>query len=356
MGLKTPLYDTHVLQGAKIVDFGGWDMPLHYGSQIEEHLAVRRDAGMFDVSHMGVVDLQGPRVREFLRRLLANDVAKLRTPGKALYSCLLRDDGGVMDDLIVYFMSESWFRMIVNAGTRDSDLAWIRAHAKTYEVAAIEHRDLAIIAVQGPNARAKAARLLAQAERDAVLALGKFVGATSGTWFIARTGYTGEDGFELVVPAEDATQIWDALRAQGIAPAGLGARDTLRLEAGLCLYGSDLDEKHDPLESGLAWTVAFDPADRDFIGRAALQGARAAARKELVGLLLEERGVLRGHQPVMTSGGPGEVTSGTYSPTLNRSIALARIPAGAGPRVQVEIRGKLLEASVVKPPFVRKEI
>jgi aminomethyltransferase len=353
MGLKTPLYDTHVRLGAKIVDFGGWDMPLHYGSQIEEHHAVRRDAGMFDVSHMCVIDLDGPRVREFLRWLLANDVGKLELPGKALYSCMLKPDGGVLDDLIVYFMTESWFRMIVNAGTRDKDLAWIREQAAPYGVAAVERRDLAMIAVQGPNARARVAQLLPAGRQEAALKLGEFFGATSDTWFIARTGYTGEDGFEIAVPAEDAVQIWDALNAEGVAPAGLGARDTLRLEAGLSLYGNDLDELHHPLESGVAWTVAFKPADRDFMGRLALEAARAAGHDELVGLLLEDRGVLRGHQTVITGKGRGLITSGTFSPTLNRSIALARLPQSAGAQVQVDIRGKLLAAAVVKPPFVR---
>jgi len=353
MGLKTPLYDTHVREGATIVDFGGWDMPLHYGSQIDEHHAVRADAGLFDVSHMAVLDLGGARVRECLRFLLANDVAKLKTPGKGLYSCLLRDDGGVIDDLIVYFMNESWFRMIVNAGTRAKDLAWLVAKAAAFGVSIRERRDLAMLAVQGPNARAKTASLLPAPQRDAVLALGPFVAAEFGTWFLARTGYTGEDGFEIALPAGDAAAVWTALRAAGVRPAGLGARDTLRLEAGLSLYGNDLDEKHDPLSSGVAWTVAFEPAERQFIGRGALERVRAAPRFELVGLLLEDRGVLRSHQPVMTALGPGEITSGTFSPTLNRSIALARVPAGAQGVVQVEIRGKLLAARVVKPPFVR---
>jgi aminomethyltransferase len=370
MGLKTALYDTHVTQGAKIVDFGGWEMPLHYGSQIEEHHAVRRDAGMFDVSHMGVVDLRGDRVREFLRRLLANDVGRLMTPGKALYSCMLLPSGGVIDDLIVYFMSESWFRVVVNAGTRDKDLAWIRRHAADFGVAVVECRDLAMIAIQGPNAREKTLRLLAPAQRSAALALAPFYGGVFDSWFVARTGYTGEDGFEVMLPAIEAANAWNALRAQGVAPAGLGARDTLRLEAGMNLYGNDMDEDHHPLESGLAWTVAFEPAERDFIGRPVLENLRGVVDRELVGLLLEERGVLRSHQKVVMartvatpaaaeSSAPaplpptGEVTSGTFSPTLNRSIALARVPRTAASGVQVEIRGKLHVASIVKPPFVR---
>jgi aminomethyltransferase len=352
MGLKTALYDTHVQQGAKIVDFGGWEMPLHYGSQIEEHHAVRRDAGMFDVSHMSVVDLQGARVREFLRNLLANDVGRLKSPGKALYSCMLLPEGGVIDDLIVYFMSDTWFRMVVNAGTRGKDLAWIRGHAQPFAVNVAERDDLAMIAIQGPNAREKTLAASGQgpAGRASALSLAPFFGAQFDSWFIARTGYTGEDGFEVMLPAVDAAKAWNALRAQDIQPAGLGARDTLRLEAGMNLYGNDMDESHHPLESGLAWTVAFEPVERDFIGRRALEGLRVAGGQELVGLLLEERGVLRSHQKIVPA---GEVTSGTFSPTLNRSIALARVPKTAAPSVQVEIRGKLHAASVVKPPFVR---
>jgi aminomethyltransferase len=360
MGLKTALYDTHIRSGAKIVDFGGWEMPLHYGSQIEEHHAVRRGAAMFDVSHMGVVDLRGERVREFLQHLLANDVGRLKTPGKALYSCMLLLSGGVIDDLIVYFLSDTWFRLVVNAGTRDKDLAWIRRHAAAFAVIVTEQRDLAMIAIQGPNAREKTLPLLAAAQRAIAQGLAPFYGVSLDSWFVARTGYTGEDGFEVMLPAQDAARTWDALRAQGVVPAGLGARDTLRLEAGMNLYGNDMDEDHHPLESGLAWTVAFEPGGRDFIGREALETVRRTGSREFVGLLLEERGVLRSHQKVVVAGtaatappSTGEVTSGTFSPTLNRSIALARVPKTAASSVQVEIRGKLHAASIVKPPFVR---
>src|ERR1700722_12471398 len=362
MGLKTPLYDTHVQHGAKIVDFGGWDMPLSYGSQIEEHHAVRRDAGVFDVSHMCVIDLSGARTREFLRRLLANDVDRLTIPGRALYSCMLLPTGGVIDDLIAYFVTESWFRLVVNAGTRRKDLAWIEERAASYGVSVRERSDLSILAVQGPDARLKTASLLAPAHRSTALGISRFSAAAIDAWFLARTGYTGEDGFEIILPNQDAAATWRALIAQGVSPAGLGARDTLRLEAGMCLYGSDLDESHNPLESGLEWTVAFEPGDRDFIGRDALTQARAAAGDVLVGLVLEERGVLRSHQAV--SAAPeacasgalrrlGEGTSGTFSPTLNRSIAFARVRPGAGERVTVDIRGKQQAARIVKPPFVR---
>ncbi|MDE2221332.1 MAG: glycine cleavage system aminomethyltransferase GcvT, partial [Gammaproteobacteria bacterium] len=353
----TPLNAAHKALGARMVDFGGWDMPVNYGSQIEEHHAVRRAAGVFDVSHMGVLDLRGARTREFLRQLLANDVARLTQPGKALYSCMLREDAGIIDDLIVYFLDDAWFRMVVNAGRRARDQAWIREHAGAFGVAVEERRELAMLAVQGPQARASLASLLSPAAAAAALGLGAFVGAQLGTWFVARTGYTGEDGFEVMLPAAEAGALWQRLNACGVRSCGLGARDTLRLEAGMNLYGSDMDERTHPLESGLAWTVAFEPADRRFIGRKALEAARSAGGgNNAVGLLLADRAVMRSHMRVATAAGDGMVTSGTFSPTLARSIALARVPAAAavaGARVQVEVRGRLLDAQLVRPPFVR---
>ena len=354
MGRRTPLYDLHVAAGARMVDFGGWDMPVAYGSQIEEHHAVRRDAGMFDVSHMCAVDLRGAGVRPLLLRLLANDVGRLTAPGKALYTCMLRPEGGVIDDLIATFIDERWFRLVVNAGTADKDLAWIKELAKPVGVAAVPRRDLAIIAVQGPNARAKATPLLPQPCRAAAGALGAFFGAACDDWFVSRTGYTGEDGFEIALPSESAADFWQALVAAGVAPCGLGARDTLRLEAGMNLYGNDMDETVTPLESGLAWTVALE-GNRDFIGKAALLAQRdAGLARKLTGLLLLERGVLRSHQKVLAgAAGEGELTSGTFSPTLQRSIGLARLPAAAAGTVEVDIRGKRIAARIVKPPFVR---
>jgi aminomethyltransferase len=340
-----------------MVDFGGWDMPVNYGSQIEEHHAVRRGAGVFDVSHMCVIDVRGARAGEFLRGLLANDVARLRQPGKALYSCMLREDGGILDDLIVYFLDPRWYRVVVNAGTRDSDLAWIRTQAERFDLEVQERRELAMLAVQGPTARERLASLLTPPDAHAALGLPQFVGAQLGAWFVARTGYTGEDGFEVMLAADGAIELWNRLNELGVQSCGLGARDTLRLEAGMNLYGNDMDTSTQPLESGLEWTVAFEPAERAFVGRAALEVARAAGGGlKLIGLLLEERAVMRSHQRVLTAAGAGAVTSGTFSPTLGRSIALARIPAGAavvGGTVQVEVRGKLLNARVVKPPFVR---
>jgi aminomethyltransferase len=355
VGRQTPLFKLHQELGARIVDFGGWDMPVQYGSQIGEHHAVRRAAGVFDVSHMCVVDLKGAPVRAFLQRLLANDVAKLKVPGKALYSCMLNDHGGVHDDLIVYYLSDDFYRLVVNAGTRDKDLAWIREQARPFAVEVTERSDLAMLAVQGPEARAKAAQLLSPEDAKAALALDTFVGRALGRWFVARTGYTGEDGFEIMMPAADAVPAWRKLNSLGVASCGLGARDTLRLEAGMNLYGNDMDESTQPYESNLGWTVAMQPRDRAFIGREALEAivSRGSPRK-LVGLLLEDRGVLRSHQKVLTTdGGAGEITSGTFSPTLERSIAFARVPTATGDQVQVDVRGKLLNARVVKPPFVR---
>jgi aminomethyltransferase len=358
LGRRTPLYDLHVSLGARMVDFGGWDMPVNYGSQIEEHHAVRRDAGVFDVSHMCVIDVKGARVREFFRYLLANDVAKLKQPGKALYSCMLNEAGGVIDDLIVYFLDETFFRAVVNAGTRDKDLAWMRGIAPKYGVELTERTDLAMLAVQGPNARARVAELL-DGRRDEALALEPFFGKQLGDWFVARTGYTGEDGFEIMVPAGEAADIWIELNRLGVKSAGLGARDTLRLEAAMNLYGNDMDESQNPLESGLAWTVSFDDPARDFVGRKALEALKASGlRSKLVALLLEDRGVLRSHQRVLIDGAgegaeSGEVTSGTFSPTMEKSIALARVPRATGDRVRVDVRGKLLSARVVKAPFVR---
>jgi aminomethyltransferase len=355
MSQKTVLYAKHVEYGGKMVDFAGWQMPVNYGSQMDEHHQVRNDAGMFDVSHMTVIDLKGAEVQPFLRYLLANDVARLKDPGKALYSCMLNRDGGVIDDLIVYYMNDGWYRMVVNAATRDKDLAWIDQNSVGFEVEIKERPDLAMIAVQGPHAREKAIEALPVDVVEAVSGLGRFFGCDCGEWFVGRTGYTGEDGFEIMLPDSEAPAFWDRLAEAGVKPCGLGARDTLRLEAGMNLYGSDMTETTSPLISGLGWTIAWDPQDRDFIGRSALQNERDnGVTQKLVGLVLEDKGVLRGHQKVVVeSVGEGETTSGTYSPTLKQSIALARVPEDTGDHCQVEIRGRLLNARVVKPVFVR---
>ncbi|HEY7872451.1 MAG TPA: glycine cleavage system aminomethyltransferase GcvT [Rudaea sp.] len=353
MTQQTILNATHRALGAKMVDFGGWDMPLNYGSQIEEHHAVRRDAGMFDVSHMTVVDLHGAKTRDFLRHLFANSVDKLKVPGKALYSCMLNEQGGVIDDLIVYYLAEDFFRVVVNAATHDKDLAWIQKQAKAFDVKVTERADLAMIAVQGPNACAKVQSLLSPATREKAAKIGKFVACEGDGLFIARTGYTGEDGYEIVVPESQAVDLWNRLLAAGVKPAGLGARDTLRLEAGMNLYGQDMDETITPWEAGLAWTVALD-AGRDFIGRVALEKQKAdGVRRIMVGLVMDDKGVLRHGQRVVTARGDGEILSGTFSPTLGKAIAFARVPAGAQDGVSVDIRGKLAPVRVVKYPFVR---
>jgi len=350
---QTPLNAAHRAMGAKMVDFGGWDMPVNYGSQIDEHHQVRNDCGMFDVSHMRVVDMKGAGIREFLRYLLANNVDKLTVPGKALYSTMLLESGGVIDDLIVYFMSEEWFRIVVNAGTADKDIEWMKnqvaQHAPELEIT--DHPELAMIAVQGPNAREKVWEAMPGC-RALTEKLEPFNAVEMGKMFIARTGYTGEDGFEIMIPDNAASFFWAALAEKGVKPIGLGARDTLRLEAGMNLYGQDMDESVGPLESGLGWTVDLK-SERDFIGKAALQ-TNPPVRK-LVGLVLLDRGVLRGHQKVHSAHGEGEITSGSFSPTLEKSIALARVPTGVqiGDSVQVAIRDKMLAARVVKYPFAR---
>jgi aminomethyltransferase len=355
MSQRTPLYDAHVTAGAKIVDFAGWEMPINYGSQIEEHHVVRRAAGMFDVSHMLAIDLAGCDAQAYLRRLVANDVAKLTLPGKALYSCLLNPDGNVIDDLIIYFFTPTKYRIVVNAGTATKDLAWMQAQAANFNVSLTPRRDLAMIAVQGPQARERFWQAFPES-RATSEPLGVFQGAEWQDWLIARTGYTGEDGFEISVPATQAMSVWQKLLDAGVKPIGLGARDTLRLEAGMNLYGQDMDETQNPLESGLTWTLDFKDANRDFNGKSALAGRQAAGNlRQLLGLVLLDKGVLRSHQKVITQQGDGETTSGSFSPTLNQSIAFARLPAGIKPgdEVQVAIRDKLLKAKVVKPPFAR---
>jgi aminomethyltransferase len=363
MTSKTILNDSHRALGAKMVDFGGWDMPLHYGSQVEEHHLVRRDAGMFDVSHMTVVDLTGARVREFLRRLVANSVDKLKVPGKALYTTMLNAQGGVIDDLIVYYLSEDFFRLVVNAATREKDLAWIRSQAGAFDVTVAERSDFGMIAVQGPTARERVLGLLDGDGARIAGKLGKFAAADvtaqdGTTLFVARTGYTGEDGFEIVVPEAHAVALWNALLAAGVKPAGLGARDTLRLEAGMNLYGQDMDEAVTPYEAGLGWTVALDDlADgkpRGFIGRDVLEAQKAGGvPRQLVGVVMDDKGVLRHGQRVLSANGDGEILSGTFSPTLGKAIAFARVPAGDPGEVRVDIRGKEVPVRTVKFPFVR---
>ncbi|MDY7024759.1 MAG: glycine cleavage system aminomethyltransferase GcvT [Pseudomonadota bacterium] len=364
MGQQTPLYSSHIEAGGKMVDFGGWDMPIHYGSQLEEHHAVRQNVGMFDVSHMTVVDVQGAEAKPFLRQLLANDVAKLSTQGKALYTGMLNEDGGVIDDLIVYFLDEQNYRLVVNCATREKDLAWINQQAAAFDVRITEQPDLAMIAVQGPKAIETLCHQLPESIAKPLAELSVFCGHdysenTLGQgWFIGRTGYTGEDGVEIMLPADEASQLWQQLINAGVAPCGLGARDTLRLEAGMNLYGNDMDESINPYEAGMGWTVSLADSERNFIGRSAIEPFAKAPRQQFVAMILEDKGILRGGQTVvLNSGEKGIITSGGFSPTLDKSIALARVPATESLQsnsAKVDRRGKLLTVSLVTAPFVRK--
>ena len=358
MTQKTPLFEQHNLCGARMVDFHGWMMPLHYGSQIDEHHAVRNDAGMFDVSHMTIVDLKGSRTREFLRYLVANDVAKLTQPGKALYTAMLNASGGVIDDLIIYFQTEDYFRLVVNSATREKDLAWINQHAEPFSVSVSVRDDLSLIAVQGPNAQDKAAQLFTEEQRNAVAGMKPFFGVQAGDLFIATTGYTGEAGYEIAMPNEKAAEFWAQLVEIGVKPCGLGARDTLRLESGMNLYSQEMDESISPLAANMGWTIAWQPEDRDFIGREALEQQREKGTDQLVGLIMTEKGVLRNELPVRFTDESGNIqegviTSGTFSPTLGYSIALARVPAGIGETAIVQIRNREMPVKVTKPIFVR---
>ncbi len=349
---RTPLNAAHRALGAKMVPFAGWDMPLHYGSQLDEHHRVRAAAGMFDVAHMLVIDVQGAGATACLRRLLANDVGRLTEPGAALYSCMLNEAGGVRDDLIVYFLGGYDYRLVVNAATADTDLAWMELQrgAAGGECVLKARRDIGILAVQGPRAREIVHQRFpaTRAARD----IRPFHAAHCGDEFVARTGYTGEDGYEIMLAGERMEEWWQKLLTDGVAPAGLAARDTLRLEAGMNLYGQDMDERITPLECGLAWTVDLR-SQRDFVGKSSLLAQHPT--RQFSGLVLLDKGVMRAHQSVHTPHGDGEITSGGYAPTLNRSIALVRLPLAVRPGedVQVNVRERLLKARVVKPPFVR---
>ena len=351
---RTALYDAHLKAGGKMVDFSGWEMPIHYGSQVKEHEAVRSHAGVFDVSHMTIVDLVGTDAKAFLQKVLANDVDKLKEPGKALYTGMLNEDGGVIDDLICY-LTETGYRLVVNCATRAKDLDWLNKQQSGFDVTLTEQPQIAMVAVQGPEARNICANILGGSHADTIQGLKIFQGKYCDDWFIARTGYTGEDGLEIMIPQDQIGGFWQQLVDAGVQPCGLGARDTLRLEAGMNLYGSDMDEQVSPLEAAMGWTIAWQPEERDFIGRAALTEQKAAGgHPKLVGLVLETKGVMRSHQTVVLDNGEtGEITSGTFSPSLKTSIAMARVPASAKDQVQVELRGKLVPARIVKLPFVR---
>ena len=353
MNQKTALYAAHEDLGAKMVDFFGWDMPINYGSQIEEHHAVRQDAGMFDVSHMTIVDVQGAQAQDYLRHLLANDVAKLTVKGKALYSGMLNEAGGVIDDLIVYHFDSTNYRVVVNSATREKDLNWLNQQADGFDVDVMPRDEFAMIALQGPNAKEKANQVFSAGQQEAVACMKPFFGVQAEDLFIATTGYTGEAGYEIIVNKTDAIALWQRLLEAGVKPCGLGARDTLRLEAGMNLYGQDMDESISPLAANMGWTITWEPAERNFVGRKALEQQKAEGTDKLVGLVMTDRGVLRAGQAVRCEAGDGVVTSGTFSPTLGHSIAMARVPASVGDTVEVEMRKKWVTVSVVKPSFVR---
>ena len=350
---KTPLYATHLAHHARMVDFHGWEMPLHYGSQLEEHHAVRCDAGVFDVSHMTVVDLLGAGTRQFLRKLLTHDVDKLQHTGRALYSPMCNEHGGIIDDLIVYQRTSDNYRLILNSATRSQDLQWLRETIQGFSSGLQERHDLAMLAVQGPHAIQKLLTILSPAQADAISTLARFECVDVDNWFFARTGYTGEDGLEIVVPQEYIETLWTDLIKAGIQPCGLAARDTLRLEAGMLLYGQDIDETTSPLESGLEWTVTWEPHDRNFIGMGAMQSQKQfGVKRQLIGLTLQDKAIMRTGQRVFVDGVPaGTITSGSYSPTLSCSIALARVPTLISQDVSVEIRNKLYPVNVGKPRF-----
>ena len=353
---RTPLHDAHVKAGARMVPFGGWDMPVQYAGIIEEHRTVRRAVGLFDVSHMGEFEVEGPQALSALQSLTTNDVAALDI-GQVQYSALCYPDGGIVDDLTVYRIGADRYMLTVNAGNIDKDWEWVSGHAggaRWRNVSA----DTALIAVQGPKAEGLVGRL---SERD-VTAIGYYRfahGAVAGVHtLISRTGYTGEDGFELYVAAGDATRLWSALldagRADGVAPIGLGARDTLRLEMRYALYGNDIDATTNPLEAGLGWIVK--PAKGPFIGRDAIEKVRATGpARRLIGLEMTERAVARHGYPVVKDGARiGVVTSGSYGPSVDRSIAMAYVAtahAAVGTEIGVEIRGEARPARVVKTPF-----
>lgn len=352
---QTPLHNEHVNCNATLVNFHGWEMPLHYGSQLTEHHAVRKSAGMFDVSHMTVVDILGAGGRQFLRKILTNDVDNLHHTGKALYSCMLNQHGGIIDDLIVYYRTPDNYRIVLNSATREQDLSWLSQHAEGFSIGLQERNELAMIAVQGPDAIALTLKASEPAYADAISTLAPFECVDVSDWFFSRTGYTGEDGLEIIAPEHKITTFWNCLLAAGIKPCGLGARDTLRLEAGMLLYGQDMTESTTPLESALGWTVKWEPEERQFIGMGALQSQRQQGIKQkLVGLILEQRGIMRAGQTVIAEGiGEGTITSGSFSPTLQQSIALARIPINAKGSVLVDIRGKLIPARITKPCFIK---
>lgn len=354
MGLRTPLYDMHLALGAKIVDFNGWDMPLHYGSQVEEHHQVRRECGVFDISHMSIFDIQGAKAQAFLQYLLSGDVALLESVGQVQHSILLNEQGGIIDDVML-FRTDSGYRLVTNAVTQKRVQQWLEQHAKNYACTVEWRNDLCLFSIQGPETRERLPAVLNSAKAAHVKNLEQHSAALEGDWLISCTGFTGEDGIEIMLPAKQAIDFMNDLVGAGISPIGIGARDTLRLEAGFNLYGFDMTEETSPLVANMDHLIHWQPESRDFIGRQALQAQLAhGVSEKLVGLVLEERGVLRAKQPVrINQQTSGVITSGSFSPTLGKAIALARVPSDTTDRGEVEIRHKWFPVRVVKPRFVR---
>lgn len=352
---QTPLYACHVAQNAHMVAFGEWEMPMHYGSQIQEHLNTRREVGMFDVSHMVVTDIQGPEATHFLRSILSNDVAKIQ-PNQALYSCLLHHQGGVLDDLIVYQLSTDHYRLITNSVTREKISLWLNQLAQDFQITLQPQTQYALIAIQGPKAIETVSQQFATLGlQSKIKALKSFSALQTEHCFIARTGYTGEPGVEILLSAEDGVSLWNNLAEAGVSPCGLGARDTLRQEAGLNLYGQEMDETTNPYEANLGFTIDLSDSTRNFIGKQAVLAMQAQAQFNLVGLVGDKSQIMRRHAPVfLADKTEGVVTSGTYSPTLSCAIAFARIPKQPAASVEVMVRRSPVQAQVVKLPFVRQ--
>lgn len=351
----TALHPQHVNAKAKLVDFSGWSMPMQYQSQLQEHRAVRNHAGIFDVSHMACVTITGKDTIAFLRYLVANDIQGIQ-PGKAMYTCMLNSEGGIIDDLIVYFFNDQDCRCIINAGCTDKDWAWMQQVANNFDVTLNRPNDLCIIAIQGPKAIELGRSCLPTAAAHALDTLKPFATTLVEGGFIARTGYTGEDGFEIILPTNMATHVWQQAMTAGITPCGLGARDTLRIEAGLNLYGQDMDENTSPYEAALSWTVSLHDTERSFIGKDALiQRVNQGVTHQLVGVAMTLPGVLRNQQIItLNNETTGIITSGTFSPILNHAIGFARVSLDSPTQGTVINRKKPCQVYLTKMAFVRK--
>ncbi|MDC0207743.1 glycine cleavage system aminomethyltransferase GcvT [Pseudomonadota bacterium] len=346
---KTPLHNAHIQLGAKMVNFSNWEMPISYSSLIKEHNAVRNAAGIFDVSHMSVFDFDGGNQIAFFKKIFANDIKKIYKNNKAIYGALLNEEGGILDDLIIYHANNK-FRLVSNCSTREQNKQWLEKYAVEFGVKVMERSDMGILAIQGPDALNK---IMEIKEIDAqVNTLPSFGCMFEGDKLYARTGYTGEDGLELIVPTQDINHLWDQALELGCTPIGLGARDTLRLEAGLNLYGNDMTINNHPYESNLGWTIDMSDKNREFIGKNALLSIDQSKSQKIVGIILQDKGVLRSGYEITHEQGKGVVLSGSYSPTLQSSIGLARVDQGYKENGKVMIRNKVLNIDFVSPRFL----